>query len=285
MTLFKINNIYIKVNFSFLILCVIWIYAGQTGVLFTMIAVVLIHEGFHAFVARLFGFSIEKIELFLFGGAAEIKNINDNYVYEAIVAASGPFISLLSGFLWEKGYNIGVLPQWRDFVDFSLDIALINILPIYPLDGGRVLCSILKEIFGEKKGRKITVLSGITVSTVFLLKCLYELVALNKSSYIVMSVFMFTASLMSIKKPRRITFREKYWKSEKVKIIKAYESEKIIDCLNNMSGNCFFCVLIVDKDENAQGIYTEKQLLDGIMNNTNLDFSELPKFLNRQSKQ
>ena len=274
MTLFKINNIHIKLNFSFLILCVLWIYAGQTDVLFTMIFVVVLHEGFHIFIARLFGLTTEKIELFPFGGAAEIKNINDNYIYEAIVAASGPFISLFTGFLWQRGHNIGLLPQWRDFVDFSFNIALVNILPIYPLDGGRILGCILKEIYGEKKGRKTTVISGIAVATAFLIKCLYDLFALKKSSYIIMAIFMFTASLMAIKNPRRISFREKYWKSEKVKIIKAYENEKVIECLNNMGGNCFFCVLKVDKDENVLGIYTEKQLLDGIMNNTNLTFKD-----------
>ena len=280
MTLFKINNVHIKLNISFIILCVIWVYAGQTVVLFTMISVVLIHECFHVFVAKMLGLYTEKIELFPFGGAAEIKNINDNYVYEAIIAASGPFISLFTGFLWERGWEIGILPQWRDFVDFSFNIALVNILPIYPLDGGRVLGCIMKEVFGEKKGRKITVISGITVSTVFLLKCIYDLFVLNNSSYIVMSVFMFTASFMQIKNPRRIVFREKYWKSDKVKIVKAYENEKILNCLNNMNGNCFYCVLAVDKNENYLGIYTEKQLLDGIIKDTNLIFKELPKFLN-----
>lgn len=274
MTLFKINNICIKLNFSFLIICVLWIYAGQTDVLFTMISVVLLHEGFHVFVAGLLGLTTEKIEFFPFGGAAEIKNINDNYIYEAIIAVSGPFISLFTGFLWEKGYSIGILPQWRDFVDFSFNIALVNILPIYPLDGGRVLGCILKEICGEKKGRKITILSGIIIAIVFLIKCLYDLLVFKDSSYIVMAIFMFIASLMAIKNPRRISFREKYWKSKKVKIIKAYENEKVIECLNNMVGNYFFCVLAVDKDENVLGIYTEKQLLDGVMNNTNLAFKD-----------
>ncbi len=275
MTLFKINNIKIKLNFSFLLLCVLWIYAGQADVLFTMLLVVLIHEGFHVFTAGLFGLITEKIELFPFGGEAEINNINDNYVYEAIVAASGPFISLFTGFLWERGYDIGLLPQWRDFVDFSYSIAIINILPIYPLDGGRVLGCILKGVCGEKRGRRITVISGIIIASAFLIKCIYELIFLKASNYIVMAVFMFTASLMVIKNPRRIIFREKYWKSEKVKIIKAYEKDKVIQCLKNISGNYFYCVLIVDENENVISVFSEKQLLDGVMNNTELTFKEL----------
>lgn len=274
MTLFKINNVKIKVNFSLLILSVIWIYAGQGSVLFTMITVVALHEFFHVFVARLLGLTTEKIELYIFGGEAEIRNINDNYTFEAIIASSGPFLSLFSGFLWERGNSIGILPQWHDFVVFSYSIALINLLPVYPLDGGRVLGCIFKSLFGEKRGKVLIKVSGITVASVFLIKCVFELFYFKKSDYIVMAVFMFTASITATKNPRSTVFREKYWKSEKVKIIKAYENDKIIECLNNMSGNYFYCVIAVDEKENVLGFFTEKQLLDGVMNNTETTFKE-----------
>ena len=84
-----------------------------------MSIVLLIHELFHAFVAFLFGFHTEKIELYPFGGAAEIRGISDDYILDAIVAAAGPLISLFIGFLWEQGAINNILPQSDDFVRFS----------------------------------------------------------------------------------------------------------------------------------------------------------------------
>lgn len=285
MTLFKINNIKIKVDITFVAMCLLWGYSGNFNVFFTMTFVIILHEFFHVFIARLFGLTTESIDLYPFGGAAEIKGIKDNYVFEAIVASAGPFISLITGFLWERGQGIGILKEWPHFIEFSYSVALINFLPVYPLDGGRVLNATLKGIFGAKKGRKITLISGIIISTIFLLKSIADIILFNQSNYIIMAIFMFFASIKAIKNPRSINFREKYWKNENVKIIKAYENERVRDLLQNINGHCFFCVLVVDKNENVLGIFSEKQLLDGLMINTEITlkhFCEVPSLLNQK---
>lgn len=271
----KINNVKIKINFSFLLLCALWLYVGQITTFLTITFAVLLHEFFHIFVATLFGFHTESVELFPFGGEAKIRGIEDKYVFEAIVASAGPFISLLSAFLWEKGTIIGVLPAWGEFVAFSYSIALINLLPIYPLDGGRILCSGFKGMFGENKGRRYAVLSGVIISSGYFIKCLYEIYTIQKSDSIVMASFMLVASLKAIKKPRRIIFREKYWKNENIKIIKAYGSEKIMDVFEKFSGNNFYCILTVDENENTLGIFTEKQLYDCMLKNSQLTLNEM----------
>jgi len=268
--LIRINSVKIKFNLSFLLLCVLWIYAGQIITFVTMTFAVLLHEFFHIFVAHMFGFHTESVELFPFGGEAQIRGIEDKYVFEAVVASAGPFISLFSAFLWEKASMVNILPDWNSFVDFSYNIALINLLPIYPLDGGRILSCALKSIWGENKGRKITVIFGISVASIYFVKCLYGIIFFDGNEGIVMATFMLIASLKAIKKPRRYIFREKYWKNENVKIIKAYEKEKVIDILNNFSGNNFYCVLAVDDNENTLGIFTEKQLYDGILKNNGI---------------
>lgn len=240
-----------------------------------MAATVFFHEFFHVFVASLFGFHTESIELFPFGGAAEIRGIEDNYIQEAIVASSGPLISLLSGFLWERGVMYALLPQADDFVSFSYNIAMINLLPIYPLDGGRVLMCALKGLNGDNKGRKQAVYIGIIFSSVFFLKCIFELVFFKITEDIVMASFMLTASLKTIKKPPSISLREKYWNNENVKIIKVQGNQKISDVLKNFNGNCFYCVIVVNKEQKIIAILTEKQVFEYALKDSTLTISQL----------
>ena len=149
MTVFKINGTKIKLNISIVLICVLWIIAKKMNVFLVMTAVILFHEIFHAFVAHLFGFHTESIEIFPFGGEAVIRGLEGNFVQEAIVVASGPLLSLFTGFLWAEIHSDGGM-----FTNFSYSVAMLNLLPVYPLDGGRLLMCVLKGVMGEKKGRK-----------------------------------------------------------------------------------------------------------------------------------
>ncbi len=274
MTLFKINGTRIKLNFSIILICVLWILAKKTDVFTVMTAVVLLHEIFHAFTAHLFGFHTESIEIFPFGGEAVIRGIEGNLVQEAIVVAAGPLLSLFAGFLWARIY-----PEGEMFTSFSYSVAMLNLLPVYPLDGGRLLMCAFKGALGEKKGRKYTVIIGIITAVGYLCKCICDTVYLGDSSGIVMASFMLFAALKAIKNPRSVRLREYYWKNENVKIIKAYEDERIINILNSLSGNCFYCILVSDRNENVKKVLSEKQLFDGALENSTYTLKELSEFM------
>jgi Zn-dependent protease len=120
---------------------------------------VLAHELAHAFMARWRGVSVLGITLFIFGGVAQIADEPDTPVTEFLIAIVGPLISLvlaiMAGGVWiwvraleSLGGFAGTPLQfgWRyiDLVVFylaqaNLILALFNLLPGFPLDGGRVL--------------------------------------------------------------------------------------------------------------------------------------------------
>ncbi len=270
MTLFKINNTKIKIHFSVILICVLWMLAKKFDVFIVMTLVIILHEFFHAFVAGMFGFNTESIEIFPFGGEAVIKGIEGNWVQESIVVASGPLLSLFTGFLWFK-----IHPEGTMLTSFSYSVAMLNLLPVYPLDGGRLTMCIFKWLWGDKKGRRNTLIIGITVSILYFLKTLRDTFFYGNSSGIVMAVFMMIASCKAIKKPRSIHLREKFWKNENVKIIKAYEDEKTVDILNSLNGNYFYCILVFDRNEKVMSMLTEKQLFDGVLKNSTHTLKEL----------
>lgn len=118
---------------------------------------ILLHEMGHAIVARARGMSIRGITLFLFGGVAEIGDEPPSAGTEFLMAIAGPVVSVLLaivfGILTYAGYQAGWWPPVVIVLGYLAFInALVlafNLIPAFPLDGGRVLRSILWGVTGN----------------------------------------------------------------------------------------------------------------------------------------
>jgi Zn-dependent protease/predicted transcriptional regulator len=115
---------------------------------------ILLHELGHAFQARREGMEIEGITLWLFGGVAKFRGMFPSAGAEFRIAVAGPLVSLALGLLFLGVPMLLGLPATVDGVLFwlgSINLALLvfNLLPALPLDGGRVLRSILWYARGE----------------------------------------------------------------------------------------------------------------------------------------
>jgi len=261
----------------------LWIISGNTVTLLTMMFAVLLHEAAHCLSAKIFGLETTEITLYLFGGLAEIKGIDEDCVKEGIIAFSGPLISVFTGFLWQIGAEKSVLPFWQEFIDYSYAIALINLLPVYPLDGGRILLCLFKSMFGIKKGEKLTKFIGVSVSVLFLTKNIISLILWGKAQGLVMAVFMVIASLKTIKKPKNVYMREKSWQNiENIKIIKAYENESLLTVSKKLFGTNFYIILVFNEYHDVVGMLTEKQINEKLFFNSAFTLKEAIKNQNSQ---
>ena len=113
---------------------------GAIGLLGSILA----HELGHAFMGRRHGMQVESITLWLFGGLAQLEGELPSARVEAKVAGIGPAISLFAGivgigaaFLFGTSTMVGALFGWLGLVNVVL--AVFNLLPGAPLDGGRLL--------------------------------------------------------------------------------------------------------------------------------------------------
>ncbi|ADD27380.1 site-2 protease family protein [Meiothermus ruber] len=110
---------------------------------------VLLHELGHALTARAYGVQTREITLWLLGGVAQLEQIPRTRGAEAVIAIAGPIVSLLLSGLFAllrglapPGATDGqFLLGYLSFINLSL--ALFNLLPALPLDGGRILRSLL----------------------------------------------------------------------------------------------------------------------------------------------
>jgi Zn-dependent protease len=117
---------------------------------------IIVHELFHSLAARRYGLEMSGITLFVFGGIAEMKEEPPSAKAEFMMAIAGPIASVLLGagfyFLFLAGRNtwpfqvVGVV-QYLYWINWIL--AAFNMLPAFPLDGGRVLRSALWHSRGD----------------------------------------------------------------------------------------------------------------------------------------
>lgn len=125
------------------------VWTGHFIEILTLIVLVIIHELGHITAARTYGWRIQVMELLPFGGVAKMEEWGTVPAREEIVVAlAGPFhhvfMVLMSFFfyfsgLWSK--------EWTEyFIQGNFIIAFFNLLPIYPLDGGRILQAALSYI-------------------------------------------------------------------------------------------------------------------------------------------
>jgi Zn-dependent protease/predicted transcriptional regulator len=117
---------------------------------------VLIHEMCHSVVAKKKGIPVEKITLFMFGGVAEIEKEPDNPSSEFIIAIAGPASSFILagifGIIWYFSRGFALVMEPAKYLTFiNLMLGMFNILPGYPLDGGRILRSIVWKVTGNLK--------------------------------------------------------------------------------------------------------------------------------------
>lgn len=138
------------------------------GIITTLIAFtsILAHELAHSLVAIREGISIKKIVLFIFGGVAQMKAEPDRPLAELKITAAGPLTSIVIGLLLGTVYFL-LLPRENIFSEsiffvarLNIIVALFNLIPAFPLDGGRLLRSAIWH-FGKNLLRATRVSVGI----------------------------------------------------------------------------------------------------------------------------
>lgn len=125
-----------------------WFLGGALAL--SLFASVLAHEFSHALVARTRDVEVDEITLFLFGGVAKMKGEPEDAASEFWIAAAGPLLSIVLGIaiLFGAGAIEGIVPEWVRaglwwLGVINIALALFNLVPGFPLDGGRILRAIL----------------------------------------------------------------------------------------------------------------------------------------------
>jgi len=177
LTLFKIKDIEIQLHISWTIIFVLisfsmatgylpmnypeaqpyvyWLFGG--GIALLMLISILLHELSHSLVSKKLGVDVKTITLFIFGGIAQMDNEPDSPTKEFKIAIAGPLMSIfLFMFFLVLSYLVGLFSSSKILIGaiayistINLILALFNLVPAFPMDGGRVLRSIIWKVKGD----------------------------------------------------------------------------------------------------------------------------------------
>jgi Zn-dependent protease len=177
---------------------------------------VLAHELSHALMARSEGIEIEEIVLHPFGGLARLRNEPESPRAEFRIAIAGPAASFFIGVItfvlllptMRLGYTIvgGVLLL---ISAGNILLAIFNLFPGYPLDGGRVMRAILWRRTGDiRQATRLAGICGMLIAAILIIFGVYMAIAPNFRSYfmgfwsVLVGVFLFDAAYSVVKHVR-----------------------------------------------------------------------------------
>src|SRR5580704_11385072 len=173
----------VRIHITFL-LFLGWIFAADyasggpdeawTGLLFMVLlfACVLAHEFGHIFTARAFGVATPDVTLLPIGGVARLERIPEEPRQEFLIAIAGPAVNvvigfglvLLAGAHLDPGALVSVDNAHISMVDrlaiVNLFLAVFNMIPAFPMDGGRVLRALLASRMGHTRATEVAAAVG-----------------------------------------------------------------------------------------------------------------------------
>ncbi|WAC02786.1 site-2 protease family protein [Lacinutrix neustonica] len=199
LTIGRVLGIEISIHWTFFFL-LLWIAleqirneASNEGVVFNLAFVgivffcVLLHELGHASVAKRFGIQTKKITLYPIGGVASLERIPEEPKQEFLVAIAGPLVNLvlamllyvvipISSFTSQSFSELLISLNTFTFQNLllytfvaNLSLFLFNLIPAFPMDGGRVFRALLALFVDRVKATRVAVVVGQFIAVLLLL--------------------------------------------------------------------------------------------------------------------
>ncbi len=191
--LFRIRGIQLAVHASFFLLLAYAAYEGwqaggweqllwSVGILLAFFACVVLHELGHSFTAMHFGVGVRRILLMPIGGMAEFDAIPRQPSRELLITLAGPAVNFaLAGLLWavvgmaDDDYPANAVGFGQLLLHANLLMGCFNLLPVFPMDGGRILRALLATrlpylratFWAATVGKVLAVIAGLIAAFYF----------------------------------------------------------------------------------------------------------------------
>lgn len=177
----RVAGVRVVLNNYFLLALLAYAWWGLLPEALAVFGAALLHEVAHMVAARAYGLTVRELELLPFGGVARIEDLDlaalDSDV-ETAVALAGPLqnVVLAGAARLLAGYGIWDASQAAIFLRANLGLAIFNLLPGLPLDGGRVLRAYLSRRLPWRQATELCACFGQAVGAalVFLGALLYR---------------------------------------------------------------------------------------------------------------
>ena len=182
--LFKVFGISVNLHVTFLLLLVFFLSGGikWLALLIGVFCFVTLHELCHSLVAKSYGIEVREITLLPIGGVASMSSMPEKPSQEFFISIAGPLFNLIvvavlyvpmkkllgAEVLFYRPFSTATWPLTFAYLYWiNLILAIFNLIPAFPMDGGRVLRALLAQKLGYQKATRIAVNLGHLFALVF----------------------------------------------------------------------------------------------------------------------
>ena len=158
----------IKIEFhrTYLIMALGFVLSGYYLNLIVFTSLIVVHEMGHYLMARFNHFHVSKIIIYPYGGMTKISDmINRDISEELLVATSGVIVQYLFYLLIKVGFQQGIVREYTYnlYTLYNNQMIFFNLMPIYPLDGGKILNLILAKYLPYYRANMVTIIISLAV--------------------------------------------------------------------------------------------------------------------------
>lgn len=277
----------VKLNRYFIPYILVLMFIGFKGKLLISFIIVFFHELIHYLAARHLGFTGFDIEILPIGTVLILKDIDEATPMEDLmISLSAPIVNLLLAAIFYKFHIKYSIDLYYLLFQCNFVIGIFNLIPAYPLDGGRILRDLINFRCIYKIANKITVYISIGIGSLLILYYLFLFFAgVTSINLGIISVFIIVSSL---KERKRIVYLimgdiiKKKYKFKKRgyienKSISVFYKKDLISVLSIVEKNKYNIFFILDDEMKVMDIIYEEEIIEALKLYGNITLEELMK--------
>ncbi len=268
-----LGGIRLKLNLLWVVFVFIWGAAGLLPQLAIVICSLAVHELAHILVARTLGIKMTEIELYPFGGVSRIsEQLELEPFVERRLSLAGPSANLVLAALAVMLHNRGLCNRelLQFVIESNLVLAIFNLLPAMPLDGGRVLRSYLAPVMGYRKATEKAARVGQFLAATMLASGLIGVyTGCFNWSLMLAGLFLFVASsrergqavytfIRSLMSKESELLKKGCLRGEQLVVL---EETRLLEIFRLFSPQRYHFILILDRSQRLRGEISESTLV------------------------
>ncbi len=291
----KVAGIPVEVHWSFVLMGVYVIYLGQSlgmdwstiawlGMLvLSLFLCVVLHEFGHALTARRFGVKTKDIIISPIGGVARLEKLPEKAIHEFYVAVAGPLVNLLIVVLLLPYFFFYSLEEVRfqlatiyfsspiQIIPFlligNIVLATFNLLPAFPMDGGRIFRALLSIKLGRLKATRLASLLGNFFGILMVIYAVFTQSIITGF----IGIFVFLLASQEYRMVRMDETLKNHFLSEifRPNFTRIFATDKMGRAIEEMKHGLEKNFLVFDENDEAIGVLHEMFILEAIKKKDN----------------
>lgn len=263
------NEVSVFISPGLFVMALCFVAMGMAHEFVCSLCAVILHELAHSAVAKRLGFTLNRIKLMPYG-ASLCGDLDLPAKSEILIALAGPLLNIILALIFAATWWLAPAAYGYTyaFCACNVYIGVFNLLPVYPLDGGRIVMAVLRDRYGNKKAQTVMrIISAIFGVLCLVLFAVSAFISLNPC-FLAVGVFMIATAFIPDRTTRYAAIfgramRERLNTPLKVRTYAVKITASIAELVKKLDPENFTVFYVYDNTNAFAAVVDEKMLLDG----------------------